>query len=454
LSETLVYSLFTVVNRNPLVAKAGAETSSPLVPGNKPENGLERTASTWIAYLALIYFALVLNCLGPVTSLVRAEHQLTYAEAGLLGSGFASGLIVASLVTPMVSRRLGSWKTLALAGAGLISGCSLICLGKDYPVILAGAFLAGTLGSLVISEVPLVLAQEHQSRSMAAVTEANALGSASAVFGPPAIGLAERWHIGWRTALVAPVLLAVAGAVIFAIARPQSPCRDRTITIQKNRLGKAFWLNWFLLFFSVAAEFAIIFWATDYFRQGEFGENSETSGVLTLFFLTMCTGRAIGGRLTLRVPSVAIILGSLVVALCGSFFYCATSSMASRLAGLALLGFGIANLYPTFLTLAISRAKPHEKQASAKMTLASGLAILVFPFVLGGVADQSGLSRAQLLIPCVLVGVLSLFLCSLRLEKTLKPKRAENGGLGELDGKNQPPTRSLPRIVGDPPSRR
>jgi fucose permease len=421
LSEALIYSLFTVVNRKPLLVKAGAETSSPLVLVNKLENGLERTASTWIAYFALIYFALVLNCLGPVTSLIRIEQKLTYAQAGLLGSGFASGLIVASSVTPIVSRRLGSWKTLALAGAGLISGCSLICLGKDFPVILGGAFLAGTLGSLIISEVPLVLAQEHQNRSTAAVTEANALASASAVFGPAAVGLAESWHIGWRTALVAPVLSAVGGAVIFAFARPQSPCRDRTITVQKNRLGKAFWLNWSLLVFSVAAEFAIIFWATDYFRQGEVGENSQTSGVLTLFFLTMCTGRVIGGRLTLRVPSVAIILGSLAVALCGSFFYCSSSSMASRLAGLALLGFGIANLYPTFLTLAISKSRPNEKQASAKTTLASGLAILVFPFVLGGVADLSDLSRAQLLIPCVLVGVLSLFLYSLGLEKTLKP---------------------------------
>jgi fucose permease len=421
LSETLIYSSFRVVNRKTLVLKASAETSPPLVSVNKLENGLKRTASTWIAYFAFIYFSLVLNCLGPVTSFIRIEQQLTYAQAGLLGSGFASGLIAASLVTPIVSRRLGSWKTLALAGAGLISGCSLICLGKDFPVILAGAFLAGTLGSLIISEVPLVLAQEHQSRSTAAVTEANALASASAVFGPAAVGLAESWHIGWRTALVAPVLSAIGGAVIFAFARPQSPYRDPTIAVQKNRLGKAFWLNWFLLFFSVAAEFAIIFWATDYFRQREFGENSQTSGVLALFFLTMCTGRAIGGRLTLRVPSVGIILGSLAVALCGSFFYCSSSSVASRLAGLALLGFGIANLYPTFLTLAISRAKPNEKQASAKTTLASGLAILVFPFVLGAVADLSGLSRAQLLIPCVLVGVLSLFLCSLRLEKTLKP---------------------------------
>jgi fucose permease len=176
--------------------QARAETCSPLVAENKLETRLNRTAATWIAYLALIYFALVLNCLGSVTSLIRLEQKLTYAQAGLLGSSFASGLIVASLVAAAVSRKLGPWKTLALAGAGLVSGCSLICLGNDFPVILAGAFLAGTLGSLTISEVPLVLAQEHQGWSTAAFTEANALASASAIFAPAAVSLAERWHIG------------------------------------------------------------------------------------------------------------------------------------------------------------------------------------------------------------------------------------------------------------------
>ena len=100
--------------------QARAETCSPLVAENKLETRLNRTAATWIAYLALIYFALVLNCLGSVTSLIRLEQKLTYAQAGLLGSSFASGLIVASLVAAAVSSKLGSWKTLALAGR---SGC-------------------------------------------------------------------------------------------------------------------------------------------------------------------------------------------------------------------------------------------------------------------------------------------------------------------------------------------
>src|SRR5215469_10818356 len=88
------------------------------------------------------------------------------------------------------------------------------------------------------------------------------------------------------------------------------------------------------------------------------------------------------------------------------------------LVGLFLLGLGIANLYPTLLSLAISRAKPHQEEASAKTTLASGLAILVFPFVLGEVADLTNLREAQLLVPCVLLVILGIFLYAHYWEKT------------------------------------
>ena len=386
------------------------------VPSSKLNARLNRTGATWIAYLALVYFSLILNSLGPVTSLIRMEEGLTYSQAGLLGSSFALGLIVASLVAETISRRLGAWNTLALAGAGLISGCSLICLAKGFPVVLAGALLAGTLGSLVISEVPLVLAKEHQHRSTTALTEANALASASAIFGPAVVGLVVRLNFGWRAPLLAPFLLAIGAVLIFAFTRPEAAPPGRSAAVRGNRLGSAFWLAWCLLFFSVAAEFSIIFWATDYLRQGGPTDGSPGAEVLAVFFIAMCLGRLIGSRLSLLAPRFVIVLFSLAIAFCGAFFYCFTFSVKARAVGIGLLGLGISNLYPTFLSLAIARAKPHETKASARTTLASGLAILIFPFVLGGLADLVGLRQAQLLIPSVLLVVLFLFSWSLRFE--------------------------------------
>jgi fucose permease len=374
---------------------------------------LERTAATWIGYLSLTYFSLVLNCLGPITSFVRIEHHISYGQAGLLGSSFAAGFVAASLVAARISRSLGPWRTLTLACAGLICGSLLICTAKDYVVVLSGSFLAGTLGSLLISEVPLLLVREHRNQSRAAITEANALASASAIFAPAALGLAERTNMGWRVAFLAPFTLAFLAASLFLCFRPKASRSDRpAIPSQNSGLGKTFWTAWLLLLLSVAVEFSIIFWASDFFRQTGLSDRAQVSGVLVIFFTAMFVGRMLGSVFASKISSGRIVTVSLCAAFCGSVLYCLASTILVRAVGLAVIGLGISNLYPSFLALALSKA--NETEASAKTTLASGIAILVFPFVLGGVADLTNLRQAQGLIPCVLITIFVIYFRSTR----------------------------------------
>lgn len=371
---------------------------------------LERTAATWIAYLLLIYFSLILNCLGPITSFVRSEQHLTFGQAGLLGSSFAAGFVVASLVAAKISRALGPWRTLSLACAGLLCGSLLICTGKVYFVLLAGSFFAGTLGSLLISEIPLLLVLEHRIRSRAAITEANGLASASTVFAPAILSLAEQGHFGWRTAFLAPFFLVVACAFVFLRYRPMAGRLPISAFRSGDRkLGTAFWTIWLLLLLSVAVEFSVIFWATDFFRQTGLSDPAQAGAVLIVFFAAMSAGRMLGSFLAATLSASRIITVSLCTAFCGSILYCLAPTVILRLVALAVVGLGISNLYPSFLSLALS--KVDETEASGRTTLASGIAILVFPFILGGVADLTNIRQAQFVIPCILV---TIFLIQVR----------------------------------------
>ena len=365
---------------------------------------LERTAATWIAYLLLIYFSLILNCLGPITSFVRSEHQLTFGQAGLLGSSFAAGFVAASLVAAKISRTLGPWRTVSLACAGLLSGSLLICTGKTYLVLLAGSFLAGTLGSLLITEIPLLLVREHRAHSRVAITEANGLASASTIFAPALLSLAEQGHFGWRTAFLAPFLLVVACAFVFLRYRPMVGRLSIPASCSARRKpGAAFWTVWLLLLLSVAVEFSVIFWATDFFRQTGLSDPAQAGAVLIVFFAAMSGGRLLGSLLAATISASRIITVSLFTAFGGSILYCQAPTVILRLVALAVVGLGISNLYPSFLSLALSKAD--ETEASGRTTLASGIAILVFPFILGGVADLTNIRQAQVLIPCILVTI-------------------------------------------------
>ena len=66
---------------------------------------------------------------------------------------------------------------------------------------------------------------------------------------------------------------------------------------------------------------------------------------------------------------------------------------------------GVASLYPLILSLAIGTANNNTVQASARATLASGLAILTLPLVLGRLADTVGIGLAYGVVVLLLAGV-------------------------------------------------
>jgi fucose permease len=71
--------------------------------------------------------------------------------------------------------------------------------------------------------------------------------------------------------------------------------------------------------------------------------------------------------------------------------------------GLFALGLGCALQYPLTLTKAIVTAGPFGELATARGSLASGLAILIVPWAIGALADQTGLAAAMAALPILIV---------------------------------------------------
>ncbi|MFN8456609.1 MAG: MFS transporter [Anaerolineae bacterium] len=65
-----------------------------------------------------------------------------------------------------------------------------------------------------------------------------------------------------------------------------------------------------------------------------------------------------------------------------------------NIVGLFIAGFGVANLFPLTLATAISVVPQQVDQASARISMGSGIAIFMAPLLLGWVADQLGIQSA------------------------------------------------------------
>ena len=81
--------------------------------------------------------------------------------------------------------------------------------------------------------------------------------------------------------------------------------------------------------------------------------------------------------------------GLALAAIGGVIAWLATTPVVS-VVGLFVAGLGTASLYPQGLATALDRAGDGALAAGARLTLASGVAILAMPLLLGAVADTLG----------------------------------------------------------------
>jgi fucose permease len=91
---------------------------------------------------------------------------------------------------------------------------------------------------------------------------------------------------------------------------------------------------------------------------------------------------------------VALILGSLAVTTGGFMSFWLFRSPPAAVAGLAVTGLGIANLFPLALSLTVANANGATDTATARAQLLAGVAALIGPFALGVAADLVGVRTA------------------------------------------------------------
>ena len=149
----------------------------------------------------------------------------------------------------------------------------------------------------------------------------------------------------------------------------------------------------------------MISWSADYLRNVLGMSIADSAQAVSLFFAGMVLGRLAGSRLVQRFSTLHVVIASILVASIGFLVFWRAGSAALGLAGLFVTGLGVASLYPLILSLAIGAANHNTVQASARATLASGLAILTLPLVLGRLADTVGIGLAYGVVVLLLAGV-------------------------------------------------
>ncbi len=375
---------------------------------------MRRDAATWYGYLLLAFFTFLLNIQGNILPFLQRELALSYGLVALHSSAIAAGMIITGLTGERVIGRLGQRPTLAIGGIGAAAGALLLCLAPAAWASIGACFLLGLAGSLIPSVVPAMLADIHGRHRDRALAELSAACYVFAVMAPLAMGASLALGLGWRGAVLAGVVI---GLSILVIGRRAAIPDAPTGPTAAGRLPAAYWAYWLLLALVVAIEFCVLLWAPAFLERVVGLAPATAASTAAVFALAMLAGRLAGSALVGRIPPAKLYAVSLVVTILGFGLYWGGGSPWIAVPGLAVIGLGVALLYPLSLGLALEAAGPRGAAASARFMFAVGLAILIAPFLLGAVADRVGLANAHLVIPVLAVVALLGLAAARRLAK-------------------------------------
>ncbi len=352
-----------------------------------------RDRFTWLAYLMLAYFAYMIATLGPLMPFLREELELSYSVAALHLSAFAFGMILAGLTANWISERRGRRFLFWSGGAGMALGAVLLMLARQPAFTIGGAFVMGFIGSYIVVAIPAALADRHGAQRAIAITESNVSSAIASSLAPLFVGIGVSLGLTWRFSLVAGIAFVIVLGLAFR--RVKFPVSERMIEQGASRpLPRRFWAYWLVIALSVALEWCVGFWGADFLEKSVGLEKVTASTLMTVFFLAMIIGRVIGSRLTRSIESSRLLLYAILIVGVGFPLFWLSPFAPLNVMGLFLAGLGIANLFPLTLAVATSIDPEQANLASARMSMASGIAILVAPQVLASFADQVGIFNA------------------------------------------------------------
>jgi fucose permease len=369
-----------------------------------------RTPRTWLLYLAFAIFGFVINALGPVTPFLKTELHLSYTVSSLIFSAFAAGVILTGLLGNLLVARLGRARVLWFGLFGMCLGILGLALAQAAWLTLAAAFLTGCVGALLPALVPSSLADEHGELRAVALAENNLIAAVASAAAPLLVGWFSYTWLGWRFGLALPLIAALllwllmGRKVRIADGVPLEAVQQRP----RRRLPARYWVFWVAIILANAIEYCMVFWCADYLEHVAGLPRAVAAQAVSMFLAGVILGRLAGSRVVQRFSAYQVVSASILLAAAGFALYWLAAAPWMPVVGLFLTGLGVANQFPLILSLALGAAQGNNVQASVRITLASGIAILVLPLVLGRLADAVGIRLAYGLVAVLLAAAFGI----------------------------------------------
>jgi MFS family permease len=367
---------------------------------------------TWLIYIRMAAYGWFLFAFTALQPLLRSEQGTSGTVAGLHGTFFAFGVIIAGVTNAAVAHRFGAMRGSTYALTVFSLGVALISLAQPVQWTLIASFLCGIGGSTALNLMQPILLRHHQGKAGdQAFAEANGMGG---VFGAVSVGLIgylAAQQLPWRLVLLMTIGWLVLARMLFGGGSGEVHTPDPAGR-EQGSLGRTYWIRWGGIVAMIGADFAIGFWAAALIAERTGSELGSSTSLALVFAGGMGIGRIYGGRLVHHFTVDRLLLFAIGATIGAFMIFWLSTVVWLSLVGLFFVGLSLAMLYPLGAVRAVDAATEKPALAFGRIGLGAGVAIASAPLLLGALSDQFGVIRAYLIIPALLIVAAAIVIIS------------------------------------------
>jgi fucose permease len=382
-----------------------------------------------LAYIAFISLGLPDGLLGVAWPSIRREFALPLDRLGILLFFSTAGYLTSSFFSGKLMARLGVG---GLLGASCFAtGISLLgyTLVPAWGFIVALGVVAGFGAGAIDAGINTYIASEHNESLMqwlhASFGVGITMGPIIMTFGLNAF---DSWRWGYMVVAAAQITLAVCFSLTASLWRrgsaSEAPQEDRRlmdyVTPQRETLRQpSVWLSVLLFFIYTGAELTLGIWAYSLLTEAR-GIAPQVAGLWAgSYWGTFTLGRILAGLYTHRISVDTLLRGSLTLAIFGAVLLWWNPSQAVSLAGVVLIGFAIAPVFPGLVSGTSARVTPRHAANTIGMQIsAAGLGAAALPGLAGVLARITSLEAIPVFMLVLLVLLFVLYQQSSRGRRT------------------------------------
>lgn len=328
---------------------------------------------------------------GILGSAWPAIHESVDAPLALGGLFTAVGIImttVSSLLTTQLVRRIGiGW---LVTVSVLLTSLALLGLSQSHHVVFVFLFAIplGLGGGAIDTALNHYAAHNYRASHM---NWLHAFWGVGAMLGPLAFAAAlvvrGDWHAGFFVLAICQFIVVILLLVGLRLWKSDEPTQAEVDAKSPARLLHVFMrenvqLSALAFFLYVGLEVIVGFWLASYLVAVQGFDLSLGAVATGLYFGAIMTGRIVAGFLTYRHSDARLIRLGILLALVGAVLLGYSISPAVSLAGVLLIGFGFAPIYPNLIHATPKRFKGISSQVMS-IQMAAGYigAALLAPLV-------------------------------------------------------------------------